>query len=62
MGRKSKVSGTRESWARERVELVGRKSKANGARVQRKNEWGAREWGEWSDGAREWSELGERVE
>lgn len=52
----------RESGARERVELVGRKSRANGARVQRENEWGAREWGEWSDGAREWSELGERVE
>lgn len=52
----------RDSGARERVELVGRKSRANGVRVQRENEWGAREWGEWSDGAREWSELGERVE
>lgn len=42
------------NWWGERVEQMGREC--------RENEWGAREWGEWSDGAREWSELGERVE
>lgn len=33
--KESKGSGTREWGERERVELVGRKSRANGARVQR---------------------------